>query len=227
MVFLADKANSPYNINQPEGFLSGKSITRRVNQGILVTEQDLPVNPQYLSELELQGVNLKLTSKWFNAVLVTCDQALAESLKLLPYVSSVEYVAPDGVVSRSSIQKNNKKVKISDSDTLFQNAILGVSEMHTDGYKGEGMLIGVIDGGFTGVDDVKAFQALRDEGRITYTYDFVGRSSDVYQYSDHGTKVLSLMATEWPEKSMVGIAPKANYVLLITNHRKGKFRVQS
>ncbi len=47
-VQFTDKANSPYSIDEPQVFLTQRSIDRRVNQGIAITEHDLPVNPAYL-----------------------------------------------------------------------------------------------------------------------------------------------------------------------------------
>ncbi|PJB57289.1 MAG: serine protease, partial [Bacteroidetes bacterium CG_4_9_14_3_um_filter_41_19] len=44
---FTDKNNSPYSINQPEEFLSQRAIDRREKYGIVITEEDLPVNPAY------------------------------------------------------------------------------------------------------------------------------------------------------------------------------------
>ncbi len=46
---FTDKNNSPYSINNPEEFLSQKAIDRRIIQGIPVVENDLPVNPSYIT----------------------------------------------------------------------------------------------------------------------------------------------------------------------------------
>jgi hypothetical protein len=43
MVFFKDKTGTPFTISNPNAFLSSRSIQRRNNQNISVTEQDLPV----------------------------------------------------------------------------------------------------------------------------------------------------------------------------------------
>ena len=54
-VSFSDKANSEYDINQPEKFLSPRALERRKKQSILVTESDLPVNESYLNEIINKG----------------------------------------------------------------------------------------------------------------------------------------------------------------------------
>ena len=225
-VFFTDKNNSIYTVDKPDEFLSSKSIQRRYRQQIDITEQDIPVNENYLQSLRSQGVQPVLSSKWFNGTIVLASKLKAESLKALPYVRDVDYLAPSGVVSRLETSKSNKRAKISASDSLFQNDILDIGTMHSSGFQGEGMLIGVLDGGFQGVNEIEAFETMRNDGRIHFTYDFVRRSDDVYGNSDHGTKVLSLMAADWPEQSFVGTAPKANYVLLVTENTSSEYRIE-
>ena len=50
-VYLSDKNNSPYSINNPSAYLSQRAIDKRTRFNIPVTEQDLPVNPQYKQQI--------------------------------------------------------------------------------------------------------------------------------------------------------------------------------
>lgn len=226
IVFFTDKNGSPYSIAQPEEYLSGRSIERRTSQQIPITEQDLPVNPNYVTGLLAAGVTVVYTTRWFNGAIVSGTSSQAENLKLLSYVSAVEYIAPGSGGGRRKDNERFNKTEVAESDSLFQNKILDVATMHADGFSGEGMLIGVLDGGFTGSDNIDAFSRLRNEGRVLLTYDFVGRSQDVYRYSDHGTKVLSLMAADWTDKSFVGVAPEAGYALMVTENVLSEFRIE-
>jgi hypothetical protein len=88
-------------------------------------------------------------------------------------------------------------------------------QLHQNGYRGQGMLIAVLDAGFPGVDIIGGFDSLRNENRIISTYDFVNRSPFVYSYNSHGTSTLSCMAALVPG-SFIGTAPKASYLLLRT-----------
>ena len=51
-VFFVDKNNNNYTINAPEQFLSEKAINRRLNQGIEIRENDLPVSKLYVDSLK-------------------------------------------------------------------------------------------------------------------------------------------------------------------------------
>ncbi len=46
-VYLSDKNNSPYSISNPSAYLSQRAIDKRTRFNIPITEQDLPINPQY------------------------------------------------------------------------------------------------------------------------------------------------------------------------------------
>jgi subtilisin family serine protease len=82
--------------------------------------------------------------------------------------------------------------------------------LHNIGYKGKGITIAVLDGGFQNTDVIPAFQ----HANIVGTKDFVYPNSlYFFQETDHGTKVLSAMAVNEPEV-LVGTAPEANYWLL-------------
>ena len=54
-VQFTDKSNTPYSIDQPEQFLSARSIARRENQGIALGESDLPVDPAYIEAVLATG----------------------------------------------------------------------------------------------------------------------------------------------------------------------------
>ena len=78
------------------------------------------------------------------------------------------------------------------------------------------MTIAVIDVGFQGVDKAPAFEKLRKEGRLLAGYDFVGKTDNIFTRDQHGTRVLSTMASNL-EDSIIGTAPDASYHLFITD----------
>ena len=51
-VWLTDKAENAYSIEQPKEFLSTKAIERRAKRNIEITEQDLPVSNVYLQQIK-------------------------------------------------------------------------------------------------------------------------------------------------------------------------------
>jgi subtilisin family serine protease len=175
--------------------------------------------------VEDQGVDVFESSKWFNGVIIRASSQEAEQLKNLAFVNSITYLAPLNYAGRWSEEEEILEENNPSSDTLFQNEILHVNEMHSAGYFGEGMTIAVLDGGFRNVNSVAAFSHLYANNQIKYAYDFVSKTDDVYQYTSHGTKVLSFMAAHI-ENSYQGIAPAANYLLFVTENVPSEYRIE-
>lgn len=80
-------------------------------------------------------------------------------------------------------------------------------------FSGRGVNIAVFDAGFLGLENYAWYQKLKSEGRIKGEFNLVG-SGDIYQYSDHGTAVFSIIAGN--ADTLVGSAPDANFYLFIT-----------
>lgn len=81
--------------------------------------------------------------------------------------------------------------------------------LHERGFRGQGMTIAIIDGGFYNADIIPM---LRD-ANILGTRDYVEPGNDVYGEESHGMMVLSCIATNTPGK-FVGTAPEASFWLL-------------
>ncbi len=224
-VAFADKEGNGYSLQAPEAFLSQQAITRRASQNITLIEQDLPVTASYVNQLALMGAKVFETSKWFNGVIIKSTQLLAEQLKQLSFVSDVVYLAPQNYAGRRAQKQDLTDTSQAPTDSLFQNKILGADAMHEQGFFGQGVRVAVFDGGFRKVNSIAAFAKLYNDNRVVYTYDFVSKSSDVYQYSDHGTKVLSLMAADLTY-SYQGIAPGAEYMLMVTENVPSEYRIE-
>ncbi len=208
VVHFSDKTDSPYSITSPEAYLSTRAIDRRTKQKIDITERDFPVNPSYIEKLMESGQNITplYTSKWFNCILITTDAGQVEAIRQLEFVSNVEFVAPDPIPkgnSRVNVfskfnnhRRSNKRVNGFATET--QNKMLGIDQMHAAGFAGEGMSIAIMDGGFSGANEVAQFAHLFNNDKVKYVYDYVSNGSDVYKYTDHGTKVFSLIGAYDP-----------------------------
>ena len=86
---FTDKNNSPYSIDHPEEFLSQRALDRRIKQGIVLVENDLPVNPQYMQGLVDAGALVLNATKWLNGVTVyTESQTVIDDILSLSYVSN-------------------------------------------------------------------------------------------------------------------------------------------
>ncbi|HHU97393.1 MAG TPA: S8 family serine peptidase [Petrimonas sp.] len=88
------------------------------------------------------------------------------------------------------------------------------------GYRGKGIVVGVIDAGFTNVDVIPWFDTMDLRG----FKDFVP-GGDIFSANDHGTKVLSTMVINRPGK-MMGSAPEAAYWLFRSEDVVSEFPVE-
>ena len=155
LVLFKDKANSTYSVSRPKEFLSDRSIKRRTNQNIAVTERDLPPNLSYLAEIAKTGAKVLYKSRWINGALIQTDAVTLDKILKLTFVRGLE---GKGDI-RNTRQSTDNQVfitkdkfgneGISDNGlSQTQLAMLGADKMHQKGFHGEGMLIGVLDSGF-------------------------------------------------------------------------------
>jgi serine protease AprX len=229
MVFFKDKTGSSYSISQPLQFLSQRALDRRVKEDIRITEQDFPVNANYVQLVKNTGAEVYFQTRWMNGLLIQCQPSLLPTIQALSCVQRVEFVAPQPRLLNSG-RRNlvNKKNAVSPgAETTTQLEMLGIPEMHEDNILGEGVTIAVFDGGFPGVNTITAFQDLINTGRINLvaSKDFVTNSKNVFQYDDHGTAVLSTIAAYVPDL-YTGGAFNASFQLYITEDNSSEFRVE-
>lgn len=226
VVFFKDKTNTPYSVSQPSQFLSFKSLERRAKQEIEITEDDLPVDPLYVTQVKNTGARTYFTSRWMNCVLVEIGADSVGMVQSLPFVSHIELVAPNIKLSGGRVRKlKNSGSTAATSSTMMQLQQLGIDEMQSQGFHGENISIAVFDGGFPGVDSAAPFQHLFQTGHVKLTLDFVGNTGNVYQYDEHGTEVLSVIGGSIPG-SFSGGAFAANFYLFVTEDVSNEYRIE-
>jgi len=233
MVFLADKTSTGYTIENPEAFLSARAIERREKQGILITEDDLPVSENYVSQISDLGVSVFFRSRWMNSLLVQTDSSSIADIAALSFVDSIQYIAKGPRLSHESvpfeIPETFKTPQSVSATTDIQLAMLHADSMHNDGYLGEGMYIAILDAGFPGVNEYKPFEHIHAENRLIAYKDFVTNSGNPFIYTSsanaHGTSVLSTIAMDYGEE-VQGIAPKANFILCVTEDVSSEYRIE-
>ena len=224
LIYFTDKANTPYSLQQPQAYLSARSLERRQRQSIALQTRDLPVNPAYVAGLKEKGVKVWYTSRWFNAAVVQCSDEKVAELEALSYVKSSRTLNRLPGASQNTLTSGYTETQVSyaslpesaDYGRAFHQAnMLGTVDLHNAGFRGAGMTIAVLDAGFPGVNTIPAFSHLFQVNRIKGTFDFVLKQENVYNANSHGTAVLSTMAAFEPGK-MIGTAYEANYLLLRT-----------
>ena len=216
-VTLADKHGTPYSLTHPEKFLSAKAIARRNKQKAGIDSTDLPITPAYIATIEKKGAQAVSKSKWNNTVLIKVTKGTRlNEIESLPFVKSVKcvYTAPDSIASTSCSTVEEDTTK-SYATTVYgcadaQIGTLNGKKLHEAGFRGKGMTIGIIDGGFMNTDRIALLKSVNILGARNFAYP---ATQSVYRELDHGTCVLSTMAANVPGR-MVGTAPDAAYWLL-------------
>ena len=230
VIYFTDKNGSPFSISTPSAYLSPRAIQRRATQNIPVQVDDLPVNQTYITQVAAVGVTVLNRSKWFNAISIqTSDTNKVNAIKNLPFVSGAQLLnrVKKTVTTEplnkfefeaklpSMVESANKTASLSYGQGLNQIQMLGGDLLHDMGYQGQGIVIAVLDAGFTDVDNMIVFDSLRAGNQILGTRDFVDGGTFVYSYNSHGTSVLSTMGANLPG-TFIGTAPKASYYLVRT-----------
>lgn len=229
---LQDKRESSYTLERPQRWLSHKSIERRRKQGLPLDSTDLPVSNGYLKAINRMVNDANRTikrsqtesmvigsSRWNNTVLVrSADTTFLHRLSEQAYIKQSEMVweSPDSIERQIKIKANTE---FNSWDSLKgsiyghgreQIEMLNGHRLHNIGFRGKGITIAVLDGGFQNCNVIPTFQHAIISGVKDFVYP---NSPNFYQETDHGTKVLSTMAANEPEV-LIGTAPDAHYWLL-------------
>ena len=218
-LYLTDKKGTPGTLRYPEMYLSQKSLERRKRQHLSVDSTDLPLSAYYLKQIRMMGATVMCQSKWNNTVVVrTADSAMVSQFSQLPFVSRVVHVwtAPDTLkpVSRENVvPQMNTSSRVEEKyygNAGSQIGLLNGKPLHDMGFRGQGMTIAVLDGGFMNADRIKAIQ---DIDILGYKDCVVTPTPTIFAETDHGTQVLSCMGANVPEY-IVGTAPEAQFWLI-------------
>lgn len=233
-VQFTDKNNSPYSIDNPSEYLSQRAIDRRVRQGIPIDMYDIPVNPQYLQGVAATGAVLLNPTKWFNGVTVmVTDPSVIDQINALPYVFGVTKATGTGFGDEELSYPEKPFFKHEDyrqgaplskpmnrSNSAFnygggfnQIHMLNGDSLHNMGFRGEGMVIAVLDAGFLNLNTHPNFDSLWANDQILGTRDFVKGGEVTFDEHTHGTMVTSTIGGNAPGE-LIGTAPKASFFLL-------------
>ncbi len=219
-VGFTDKNNTSFSLDDPGKYLSERAIQRRERQQIAIDSLDLPVNRNYIKSVTGLGVELVNTSKWLNGITVksTIDSFQYKILQL-SFVKEVQLTKKIGTKSAYNKWSTEAESGSESIDTSYyglsvsQVSTLNGQFLHNQGYRGQGMHIAILDGGFLNVNIYPAFDSLRANGQILGTKDFVNPQSSIYATHYHGMSVLSCMGGNIPGQ-LIGTAPDASYWLL-------------
>lgn len=218
---LCDKQGGRFSLQKPWQFLSRKAIDRRLHQQLPIDSTDLPISTRYLQPfIDYPDAQLVGTSKWNNTILMRLPDSLtAQKLGCLPGVKSFLYVgvSPDSIAPSLRVPKVHKEFNSWDSvpSNCYGTAAEQINmhngiQLHDHGFTGTGITIAILDGGFLNVNSIPAFNRTHIMGNRDFVYP---PCNNIYRGTDHGTKVLSTMATRVPY-IYIGTAPDADFWLI-------------
>ncbi|MBS1781915.1 MAG: S8 family peptidase [Bacteroidetes bacterium] len=210
--------------------LSARSLARRDRQKIGLTFSDVPIFQPYVEKItSLSGVHLLYTSKWLNACMVsTSDSSNFSQLTDATFVTSI---TPIGYNTSKQFSSQPNRAKTSGNATYYGNAWTQTNLVHGDclhdhGFRGQNMLIAVLDDGFYYVNSQPAFDSAFNSGRIVDTRNFVLGGTDVYSdFHIHGTEVFSTISANLPN-TFVGAAPAAKFALYVTEDTQHEWPIE-
>lgn len=217
-IYFTDKHASPYSVHTPSDFLSQKAINRRIKFHIDITEQDLPVNTNYITQIENAGGKIIVQSRWLNAVSAEIfSEAQLSAILQMQFVKEITPVKKyhssiEEPMSAQNLFRTTGNAASFYGASANQFTMINGDFLHNLGYRGEGMVIAVIDAGFAEVNTGTGYKSLWDKEQILGVYNFADNNDSVFISSYHGTYVLGIMAADI-EGTYVGGAPDANYYL--------------
>jgi serine protease AprX len=239
LIQFKDKKGTPFAISDPSQFLSQKSIERRARQNILVDETDLPITPVYIDSIVESGaVTILNKSKWLNQVCIQTNDSIA-----LAKINSFGFVSGSRPLKRPTVNNQAPRFKKSITTNSPVQAAKATADhfnygssysqinihegefLHNKGFRGEGMLMAIMDAGFYHYKTITAFDSVRNNNQVAETYDFVNNEVGVDEDDTHGMYCFSIIAANWPGL-LVGSCPKATFYLYRTEDASSEFPVE-
>jgi hypothetical protein len=241
VVKLKNKDGTPFSFSTPTAYLSQKAINRRTKYGIAVDSTDLPVTPLYLSQIAaVANVTVLNVSKWHNSVAIqTSDPNAITTINALSFVQSVSPIAAR--IQNSGNQKFNvteqaytPSQRSTQIATDFFNYGTGslneinlhkAQFLHNIGLRGQGMVIAMLDGGFSNYNTFDAMDSIIVNNQVLDTWDFYSKNATVSDDHSHGMQCLSTIAANIPGQ-FIGKAPKANFMLYRTEDVSSEYPIE-
>ena len=196
--------------------LSPVAQQMRVERGIAIDSLDYAVSPIYLDSIETLGANILHTSRWFNGATVEANEQTIQAIKQCTFVDTIYLTRTDeesSVIPPLSLRKREAKGEGLEAkgEGLEQLAQLNLLPLHQTGYKGQGIRIGIADGGFYNADSL---ESLPHDQWLGYT-DLTDSQHDFFgPEGNHGTLCLSAIMGQ--QENYQGVATQAEYFLFRT-----------
>lgn len=169
-----------------------------------------------IDSLKKKGFEIKTASEWLESVSIKLSEREKEAVQRLSYISDITPVQVFSVVSNNSFISADFY-----GDYLSQMKPEVFDSLQLDG---EGIVVGVIDAGFTNADSSDLFAHIRNENRIVAFKDFITPDDQDFFHGKtdgdvHGHNVLGYLAGyDETENKKIGLATGALFYLARTEN---------
>jgi subtilisin family serine protease len=227
LILFKDKASTTFSVNNPEAFLSLKSLERRRKNRVNISSQDLPVTKAYLDQVKSTGATILFPLKWINGALISQKPSDLKKVLALSCVKGLYWNFPADSSQAYQIQSGTLATNANPNYGNSSNQItqLGIDQMHVKGIQGEGTLITLLDDGFKNANTVPYLQNLFADKRVIATLKTDPTVNSIYASGGHGTNVLSTIAANSPGQ-LIGTAFKASFALAQTEENRHELIVE-
>jgi len=231
IIYFTDKnifSDTELNLAIIDVNISERALQRRAKSfkrnHDLISFSDVSVSQTYIDRLGVSEENIRAKSKWFNFVSVKISVEKALLLVEKDFIYSMDVLPSASSISKSSNTQENIEIIKDGSredpeyygDAYDQVNQINCVEAHDAGYKGQGVLLMMMDTGFK--KDHEVFDSLT----IVAEHDFINDDGNVQNEAgddpnqhNHGTACWSI-ATGHKPNTLVGPGFKADILLAKT-----------
>jgi serine protease AprX len=218
--------------------LNSSTLKRRLKNRVEIDFLDLPVNQNYVNEILRFGGTLRQKSRWLNAASFLIQVSKIEKIAQLHFVREIKKVV--------SFRRKPIEIKKAEGElyrlkeflgygrnygpSLHQLDQINVPIVHDMGYKGQNVIVCMLDTGFR--KDHQAFASAFSESRVLAEYDFINHDTntqnqlgDPPDQHDHGTFTWSTLGGEH-DGQLYGPAYKADFVLAKTEDVSQEIQIE-
>ena len=224
--------------------LTTHAAARRAKVGRAQVEfSDLPVRQDYVDQIVAAGGTLRQKSRWLNAASFEVDRGLLPSISVLPFVQKIDPVigfkgvpepeVPPTPPESGQLQKPMNQAEpdaLNYGASLAQLQQLNIPAVHTLGYKGQGVIVCMMDTGYR--KDHIAFSQAYAGGRVLAEHDFIfndnntqNEPADIASQHNHGTYTWSTLGGQ-ADGSLYGPAYLAQFILAKTEDMRSETPVE-
>jgi subtilisin family serine protease len=235
-VINADEYVTRANLTQA-AMTERTSLRRQKNNASSIRFNDLPVETNYVNQIENYGLKLRRVSKWLNAASFETTFDKLTLIAELPFILKIQPVATytrvepednDEPIDKTRLK--NEKRDLIYGDSYGQLNQINVIAAHNAGYSGDGVIVAMFDTGFRRTHN--AFSSILFDGRLIAEYDFVfddyntmNEPEDVSNQWTHGTETWSTLGGSF-SGALYGPAYGATFVICKTEDMRGETQAE-